>query len=534
MARSQSLEDPRKRVPTIVQFVESAVYLGLTISPAQRALLKAIYGLAMDEEEVEIYRACTGRAAYAPGHAVNEVTIIAGARSGKDSRIAAPIALYEGIFGDYVIAKGEVGVIPLVAQDGPGAEIAFGYIRDYAAAASRLNAFVDDERMRELLITNARGQRVAIRCFACSAKSIRGWSIPAAVMDEVAFFRVEGGANADAKVQTAIRRGGINFPKGQRLVKISTPYLKGGVLWDDLARYWGSDANPDVLVWKASTALMNPSIAEERIEKERRKDRAAARVEYDAEFAEDVTTFLPQTLLEAAVVDGRRELAPVAGRRYQAAADPSGGTGGGDAFTLAIVHAEERDGRPVMVQDVMKAWRAPRGEKLELALVVGEIAALLARFGLYRLIGDRYAGEWPAQEFRKKSVLYEPAEHDKSAAYIELEPWFSTGAIEMLDHPELVHEAGLLEKRLKPGGKKPTIDHPKGAHDDHPNALALAVAKLAGSLHAPAAMSAGRVDRLGAASTPNTPEELLARGGRAGSYRFWGNGAERPRLSYWR
>ena len=48
-----------------------------------------------------------------------EATVIAGARAGKDSRIAAPIVVYEAVFGGHErhLARGERAVIPLVAQD---------------------------------------------------------------------------------------------------------------------------------------------------------------------------------------------------------------------------------------------------------------------------------------------------------------------------------------------------------------------------------------------------------------------------------
>jgi hypothetical protein len=538
---------PRDAVPTIVQFVEGREYCGLQISLAQRTLLKAIYGLPFDEDEQDMFCSCTGRTSYTPAEKLSEVTIIAGARSGKDSRIAAPIALYEALYGEYPMARGEPVVVPLVAQDGDGSEIAFGYITSYAHRP-RIAAQVDNELSRELWVRNVHAEaalspkereedpeaaRVVIKCFACSAKSIRGWSIPAGVMDEVAFFRVEGGANADEKVQTAIRRGGIAFPR-QTLVKISTPYLKGGVLWDDIEEFYGEDnaahaRAAGALVWRASTTLMNPAITEARLQRERAGKRRSktARVEYDAQFAEDVTTFLPQELLDAAVVAERRELAPVAGVRYVAAVDPSGG--GLDAFTLSIVHVDQRGSRPVMVQDVMKGWRAPRGEKIDLDVVVDEIAAVLARYGLYRVLGDRYAGEWPVQAFQKRSVAYLQSERDKSAAYNECEPWVTTGSIELLDQIDLIHEAGLLEKRLKPGGKKATIDHPKGAHDDYPNALALAVAELAASLHAVATVTRESI------AAKLTPQQLLdqdaARGAGSllgeegrGSLRFWNQG----------
>ena len=47
----------------------------------------------------------------------------------------------------------------------------------------------------------------------------------------------------------------------------------------------------------------------------------------------------------------------------------------------------------------------------------------------------------------------------------------------LLDHPRLVRELKLLERRPRVGGRR--SDYPHGGHDDHPNALALAVALAA-------------------------------------------------------
>lgn len=50
----------------------------------------------------------------------------------------------------------------------------------------------------------------------------------------------------------------IAFPT-TRLVKISTPYMKSGVLYDDFTRAYGQD-DPDLLVWRASSPLMNSTL----------------------------------------------------------------------------------------------------------------------------------------------------------------------------------------------------------------------------------------------------------------------------------
>jgi hypothetical protein len=163
--------------------------------------------------------------------------------------------------------------------------------------------------------------------------------------------------------------------------------------------------------------------------------------------------------------------------RYVAAVDPSGG--GADAFTLAIVHDESPTR---IVQDVMRGWASSRTGAIDLAAIVAESARIVNARGLYRVVGDRYAGKWVAQEYQKVGIYYDPVEIDKSRAYQNLEPWLAQGRLELLDHPTMLRELRLLEKRHRAGGKPPLIDHPRGGHDDHANALALAVWELTRSM----------------------------------------------------
>jgi hypothetical protein len=163
--------------------------------------------------------------------------------------------------------------------------------------------------------------------------------------------------------------------------------------------------------------------------------------------------------------------------RYVAAVDPSGG--GADAFTLAIVHDESPTR---IVQDVMRGWSSSRTGAVDLASICAAIAHTCNAFCVHRVVGDRYAGKWVAQEFQKVGIYYEPVEIDKSRAYQNLEPWLAQGRLELLDHPTMLRELRLLEKRHRAGGKPPLIDHPKGGHDDHANALALAVWELSRSM----------------------------------------------------
>lgn len=456
-------------IPSIIEFVTDPQLLGLSLSPAQETLLRGIYGLPLpSESHAAIFTQCTGRASY-PRQSFGEVTVVAGARAGKDSRIAAPIVCFEALFAGHEqhLAKGERAIIPLVAQDQRATRIAFGFVRDYLLGSKLLASMVDGEPLNsEIRLKN----RVTIFCFPCVQKSLRGWSCPVGVLDELAFFRLEGSADSDAEIQASLRRGMLGFPS-PRLVKISTPYMKNGVLYEDFKRYFGQDS-PDVLVWRAPSMLMNSSLRSERLDRERRLDAERFAREYEAEFAEDLESFLPGAWIDAAVVPGRHELPPLPGVTYTAAVDPSGG--GADTFTLCVVHAEGEGATRRVIQDVMKGWGRVRGQTIDLKGVVAEIAEIVRRYGLSSVRGDRYAGQWVRQAFEAHGIRYADTE-EKSKAYLELEPLFAQGTIEILDHAQLTRELKTLERRARPGGKI-LVDHPHGGHDDYANALALSVA----------------------------------------------------------
>ena len=262
----------------------------------------------------------------------------------------------------------------------------------------------------------------------------------------------------------------IAFPS-TRLVKISTPYMRSGVLHDDFKRAFGQD-DPDLLVWRASSMLMNPSLRTERLDRERRLDPSRFAREYEAEFTDDLESFIATAWVETAVVRGRHALAPQLDRWwYSAAIDASGG--GSDAFTVSVVHLEGEGSDSRIVQDYLKGFSKPRSGPVDLEGVVAEIVTVLRSFGCDSVLADRYAAQWVVQAFARHGIAVTPAP-DKSTCYAGLEPVIAQGRLALLDHPTQTRELSLLERRARPGGK-PSIDHPRGGHDDFANALALAV-----------------------------------------------------------
>ncbi len=455
----------RSTAPNIIDFITDTNLLGLSLSDAQETLLRTVYGLPLSKTHLELYRQCTGRE-NAPKNAFSEVTVVAGARAGKDSRIAAPIVSYEALFGGHEkhLQRGERAIIPLVAQDQRATKIAFGYIRDYLTGSPLLASMVQEVLALEIALTN----RLTISCFPSTLRSLRGWSIPVGVLDELAFFRMEGAADSDAEIQASIRRGMLSFPN-PRLIKISTPYMKSGVLFEDFKIAFGQD-DPDRLVWRASSTLMNPSLKEARLDRERRLDPQRFEREYMAEFAEDLDAFLPSAWIEDAVMPGRHELPPQKGVHYKAAVDPSGG--GADAFTLAVCHTEGNGSDTRVIQDVMRGWRRSPGKQLDLEGMVKEIASILEPYHVSFVTGDRYAAGWVRERFRAEGVYYRDTDMTKAEAYLESQPLFAQGRVDLLDQAQLIRELKLLESRPRAGGRT-LVDHPRGGHDDYANAVAL-------------------------------------------------------------
>src|SRR4030095_2112275 len=203
-----------------------------------------------------------------------------------------------------------------------------------------------------------------------------------------------------------IRRGMLAF-QHPKLIKITTPYMKSGVVYSDFKNYYGQD-NADVLVWRASSVLMNPSLKADRLEQERRLDPSRFAREYEAVFQDDLDSFLPGAVIDLNVVPNRRELAPRDGMTYSATCDPSGGGRGAgrDAFTMTVFHQEGKDDSQRFIQDVLKGWTGSKGQSLDLAGIIKEIGVILRRYRVTEIRGDKYTGQWVRQAFEREGIRY--------------------------------------------------------------------------------------------------------------------------------
>jgi hypothetical protein len=420
----------------------------------------------------------TGRTVL-PTVAPREMFIGAGRRGGK-SRFGALVATWLAAAEYPQLSAGETAIVAHIAPDKRQAEIDLSYARGIVKHSRLLRS--------ELISDTADGlefaHRTRLEVATASFRTVRGRTLAGAVVDESAFLRADDSALPDRELVRALRPGLLTL-RGPLLV-ISSPHRRVGVLYDAHRKYFGNDSTSRGLYIQATSRELNPGIDEQDIAEAMEDDPAAAQSEYLGHFREDLQGFLDDVTVDAAIVPGRRMLARNQGCKYVAFADPSGGRG--DSFTMAIAHQEPAptgDNRPGrVVLDVLQAVAPP----FDPETVVLSMAETLKSYGVREVHGDQYAGEWVPAAFQRHGITYKPSELTRSEIYLETLPLFSQGRIELLDLPVLRTQLLLLERRTRAGGRD-SVDHPRGAHDDHANAAAGAL-----RLAAPAKVSKSYFD----------------------------------------
>ncbi len=386
-----------------------------------------------------------------------------GRRSGK-SLILAVIATYLACFFDWApyLTAGERASIVIIAADRRQATVIFKYLRAFLSVPL-LKGMVSRWTADTLDLDNG----VTIEIQTASFRTIRGRTVVAALCDELAFWRMsdDNSANPDTEIIAALKPAMATIPKAMML-KASSPYSRRGALWNDHRRHFGKDDSPG-LIWQADTRLMNPSVPQSVVDAAFEDDPANAAAEYGAQFRSDIEAFVTREAAEACVIDDRFELPPMAGVRYVAFVDPSGGSS--DSMTLAIAHKE--GDRAIL--DVIREVKPPFSPES----VVGEFATLLKTYRIGTVIGDRYAGLWPRERFQVHAITYSAAAKPKSDLYRDFLPAVNGRRVELLDHPKLIAQLCSLERRTWRGGRD-SIDHPPNQHDDIVNACAGALTNL--------------------------------------------------------
>jgi hypothetical protein len=425
----------------IIEAVSDHRLIGDALSKAQVTALKALYGEPLTDDELALYRLATEREAYLPRE-YREASYICGRRSGKSSKLAGSIAVYEAVFRQHNLARGERGHVVVIATTTKQAAVVYDYILARLEGSPTLRRLIAGEpRADEVELTNG----ITISVWPCSFRSIRGISIVCGICDEIAFWKdATTNANPASEVLKAIRPAMATFPTA-KLIKISSPFAKQGVIWEDFQARHKRD---DLLVWRLDSATMNPSLDHNFLAEEQRRDPEFFAREYLAEFWESASGFLPPEMVDAAIVPGRYELAPNPDCFYSAAIDVAFRS---DNFGFSLV-ARTPDGR--IVQNVLRCWRGSRSRPVNMTSTVEEIVAILRRYGVTRIAGDQHCAEPIRQalathgvEFIQRTTL-----GNRAQVMNTLRTLVTSGQIELLDDPAQTAELKSLEQIVTGSG----------------------------------------------------------------------------------
>jgi len=429
-----------------------------------RTYLKIVNALPLDARELTFAQAHTGRTVM-PTTPVRRIYCGAGRRGGK-SLIDAVQAVFHAVKArTWTLAPGEWSTIPIIAADRTQATVIYGYVRGLLQSSATLSPLIVGKPTKDRITLS---NRTVIRIFTASFKTSRGYSLAAAVGDEVAFWESsETSTNPDKEIVNALKPGLLST-RGP-LIITSTPYSRRGVLYEGFKSYFGQDG-ADGLYWKASSLDMNPLLDPAEIQAAFEEDPEAAAAEYGGEFRSDLVSFISEELIAAVVVPGRGDLPYNPKHKYAAFADPSGGSIGGDSYALAIGHTEG----DVHVVDCIREAVPPFSPEG----VTASHAEVCQMYHVREVTGDRYAAEWPVQAWRDHGgITYRQSEDPKSDLYLAALPVLTSGKAELPESKRLIAQLRGLERRTARSGKD-SIDHAPRGRDDLSNVVAGLIALL--------------------------------------------------------
>jgi len=371
------------------QALSDPALLGNTLTgdswAAWRTLLIASMGETLTDAERSLFREITRRDRE-PGRRVDEFVGIVGRRGGKSRAISVVAAYVAGLCEHPGLAPGETGIVLIIAADQRQADVVLDYVEANFQTSPVLSQLLAGRTQRTLRLSN----RIEVEVRASDFRRLRGPTFVTVIADETAFFPTsEGSANPDVEIMNAIRPG-LATTSGPLFI-ISSPYARRGELWRLYSRHFGENGDPRILVAQGPSRTFNPTLSQSVVDRAMERDPASAAAEYLAQFRTDIESFVSREAIGRCVVEGVSERPPERRLSYAGFVDPSGGSA--DAMTLCVGHKDIV--RQMVVVDAIREVRPPFSPEA----VVHEFSNTLKNYRISQVVGDRYAGEWPREQF---------------------------------------------------------------------------------------------------------------------------------------
>jgi len=442
-------------VPTIIEAMQSDAlfgkyYAGPTWKPWQ-AVLKAAFGLPMDDGEISFFKRVAGDRDPS-GKRCKELVLAIGRRGGKDA-VAALICAYAATAyrPDARVRAGERPLILLLGADRLQGQNLLRYVRGLFEIPV-LAGMIQRETRDGFELTNT----VDVFVGTADWRTIRGRTVLLCIANEIAFWMDESSANPDREIIAAVRPAMATLADKAMLVMISSVYRRSGVLYDRWSKFYGV-SDPSTLVVQGTSLQFNPTLDRSVVDDAMADDAVVAQAEFESRWRDDLAGYLTVDQIMAVVTRGVTVRPPQAGVRYEAWVDASSGQGK-DSMCAAIGH--RGDHGVAIVDHVIEI--APPFRPSD---AVARISDILKSYGLNRCTGDKWALGFVAAEFERCGITLDHSTKPGSELYREALPVITSMRCRLPDHPRMISQFANLERRALPGGNE-RIDHPRGQHDD--------------------------------------------------------------------
>lgn len=501
--RNEIVKDP------MANFIQHPLFMNFQPTPAQRVALKTIFCQELNDEEansiwmetqkedgsfnleqvtmteVELYHYMTGKEYDITQIKLkNKINFIIGRRGGK-STLSAMLAIYCAIITNWkpYLQKTPFATVLVLSHSKEFSDEILEMLRSFIETSPLLKRLINIKKKNTASSMNLsipfieKGKivysRVQIKVGAASSKTTRGIAACAVLCDEIAYWNLdENMKETDEKIMKAVRPATKQFGKKALLIKLSSPGIRQGVLYNEHNKWNKGTLPSSYVVFKAPSWVWNTILPREEFLEEWSLDQDGFDSEYRANFVDALSNFILPEFIDLAVVKGLL-FRPPEGKNstvvYRAAIDAAFKK---DHFTFSVVgHFENR-----IKQYILKGWTGSKKNPVQAREVAEYIRIICREYGINEVAADQYSYE----PLRELFAIYDINLIEKTFTptfkkqiYFNLKRLVHSQQIDLLDHEILPKELKELVIEQASNGLI-RIGHPAGGSDDYADSTAIA------------------------------------------------------------
>jgi hypothetical protein len=499
-------------------FVKAPGFINFSPTPGQIVLLKNAFGQPLDDEtkhsvwvetldsegefdlaksdftEVELFNFFTGLDYEYSGKKFNRINLLCGRRAGK-STCASILALFSAIKMNWrpYLKKTPVATIAILSHSVEFSQEILEILRGMVEESPVLSRLRDKTKKDtqstfhlKVPFFNEYGEieysYVGIKVGAASKKTTRGRAVCTLLADEACWWNLdENSSEPDVEVFRAIRPSLLQFGEHGTIIKLSSPAIKAGVMYEEWKRK--AELQDEFIQLKAPSWMMNTILPKEEFKKEYKQDPDGFATEYRADFVDAISNFILPEFVDSCIVKGASFLPPADSRNtiYSAAIDAAFK---GDRFAFALTGYNEKR----VTLHVLKYWEGTKKDPVQAFEVAAYIRNVCKEYGISQVVADQYAFQPLREIFAQFGVTLVENTFSlpyKRKIYFGLKRLIHSNQIDLLDEPLLAKEIKELQVEQTATGQI-RIGHPMGGNDDLSDAVAVAAyvsMEKAGSVH---------------------------------------------------